>query len=197
MRRLPLFPLPMVLLPGARLPLHIFEPRYRQMVAHCVESDNRFGLVYHDADELGPFSFEERQVGCVAEILEFRPLPDGRSLVMTRGLERFQIDDGIESPSMYYEGLVDEYIDVETSPGDLSARRQLSVALFTQVVDRIVEEPESIAIDTGSETSFQLAQYIRINPRWQQELLVSRNEGERLERLDRLLSIILDSESLS
>ncbi len=176
------------------MPLHIFEPRYRQMVAHCVESDNRFGLVYHDSDELGPFAPDQGRVGCIAEILEFRPLPDGRSLVLTLGHDRFQIDDGIESSSMYYEGLVDEYPDVQLSPGDLAERRRRSLDLFTRVIDRLADNPAEVGIDTGSETSFQLAQYIRINPRWQQELLVSRDEGERLSKLDRLLTIIVESD---
>ena len=93
-----LFPLPgVVLFPHAVLPLHIFEPRYRQMVAHCVEGNEQFGLIYHDPDRHGPFSTENGGVGCVARILKYQPLPDGRSLILCRGLDRFRIEDGIES----------------------------------------------------------------------------------------------------
>ena len=65
MRRLPLFPLDVVLFPGELLPLHIFEPRYRRMVARCLETDHRFGLIYHDSDRLGPFLMEEGRVGAL------------------------------------------------------------------------------------------------------------------------------------
>ena len=111
--RLPLFPLPVVLFPTAAMPLHVFEPRYRRMVARCLEYDRRFGLVYHDADEQGPFLTEPGRVGCVAEIESFQPLPDGRSLLLARGVERFRIDDGIESEEPYYEALVSPYADLD------------------------------------------------------------------------------------
>ena len=73
MYRLPLFPLNVVLFPGAPLPLHIFEARYRRMVARCVEYDRRFGVVFHDADRTGPFLMEG-QVGWIAEIQKFLPM---------------------------------------------------------------------------------------------------------------------------
>ena len=93
LRRLPLFVLPTVLFPGALLPLHVFEPRYRQMAARCLETDKRFGVLYHDGERWGPFALREGGIGCVAEIVRFQPLPDGRSLLLTQGLERFRIVD--------------------------------------------------------------------------------------------------------
>ncbi|CAN5816373.1 hypothetical protein BH23GEM11_BH23GEM11_18510 [soil metagenome] len=119
MRRLPLFPLPVVLFPGAVTPLHIFEPRYRQMVARCIEYDRRFGLLYHDPDRLGPFELTPGRVGTVAEIGEFRILPEGRSLLLATGIERFRIVDGIESDTKYYEALVEPMFDVAgDDPGE-------------------------------------------------------------------------------
>ncbi|TVP47096.1 MAG: hypothetical protein EA350_06025 [Gemmatimonadales bacterium] len=117
MRRLPLFPLPVVLFPGAVTPLHIFEPRYRQMVARCIEYDRRFGLLYHDPDRLGPFERTPGRVGTVAEIGEFRILPDGRSLLLASGIERFRIVDGIESDTKYHEALVETMTDGDDDPG--------------------------------------------------------------------------------
>jgi hypothetical protein len=108
MRRLPLFPLPVVLFPGAVIPLHVFEPRYRQMVARCLEFDRRFGLVYHDGDRLGPWETAPGRVGTVARIGEFQVLPDGRSLLLAHGEERFRIVDGIESDAAFLEALVEE-----------------------------------------------------------------------------------------
>ena len=96
MRRLPLFVLPTVLFPGAQAPLHVFEPRYRQMVARCLEFDRQFGFLFHRSDMYGPFRVASDQVGCIARITEFRPLPDGRSLMLAEGLERFRIEDDLQ-----------------------------------------------------------------------------------------------------
>ena len=64
---------------------------------------HRFGLIYHDPDRHGPFTIESGTVGTVAEILKFQPLPDGRSMICCRGLDRFRIEDGIESGAAYLE----------------------------------------------------------------------------------------------
>jgi ATP-dependent Lon protease len=194
MRRLPLFPLPLVLYPGAPLPLHIFEPRYRQMMAHCLEGDRRFGLLYHDPDRSGPFAMEAGRVGCVAEILQFQPLPDGRSNLLSRGVERFRLEDGIESDSLYFEGLVEEYPDATEPDGTEGERGARALELFGQVLERIAEDPQPLPpLDPGEPVSFQLAQWIRIDPPWQQALLELRGETERLERIEELLQALLQN----
>ncbi|CAN5567427.1 hypothetical protein BH24GEM3_BH24GEM3_07340 [soil metagenome] len=191
MRRLPLFPLPVVLFPGAAMPLHIFEPRYRQMMAHCIEGDGRFGLLYHDPDRHGPFRFEG-QVGCVAEILEFQPIPDGRSIVLTRGLERFRIVEEVESEALYYEARVEEYLDLEPNVPELRARRRRSFHLFRRALERLSDAPVIPPLEEDRDASFQLAQWIQIDPAWQQELLERRDELSRLEMLDNLLHRVLE-----
>lgn len=189
--RLPLFPLPVVLFPTAGMPLHVFEPRYRRMVARCLEFDRRFGLVYHDSDVRGPFLFEEGRVGCVAEIESFQPLPDGRSLLLARGVERFAIVDGIESDEPYYEALVTPYADGDPAP-DLPERRRDSLELFHAVVDQLPEEPERLPeLDEGSELSFPLVRTIEVEPSWQQTFLELRDEAGRLEQLDRVFRAAL------
>ena len=197
MIRLPLFPLPLVLFPGAPIPLHIFEPRYRQMVARCVEGDGRFGLLYHDPDRHGPFQMESGRVGTVAEILKFQPLPDGRSLILCKGRERFRVEDGIESGMPYYEALAGPYEDepnvVEQGP-EIEARRQVSIDLFHRVLREVVRYQESFPeIDLDDEAGFQIAQAIRIDAAWQQSLLESRTERERLDLLDDLLRAVLEA----
>ena len=92
-RELPLFPLPLVLFPGVPLPLHIFEPRYRQMLSDIRVTNNLFGLSYFDSStsdkELPPAG----HAGCVAEVTEVQSLPDGRSNILTVGLIRYRVDD--------------------------------------------------------------------------------------------------------
>lgn len=92
MYELPLFPLNTVLFPGMPLPLHIFEPRYREMVRVCLEEQRPFGvvLIRDGVAEGGPVA-DPHEVGCVAEIIEVQRLEDGRLLLMTIGQERFRI----------------------------------------------------------------------------------------------------------
>ncbi len=92
MYELPLFPLNTVLFPGMPLPLHIFEPRYREMVRVCLEEQRPFGvvLIRDGVAEGGPVA-DPHDVGCVAEIIEVQRLEDGRLLLMTIGQERFRI----------------------------------------------------------------------------------------------------------
>ena len=197
MRRLPLFPLPVVLFPGAPMPLHVFEPRYRRMVAHCVEGSEEFGLVYHDPDRHGPFATDEGRIGCVARILKYQPLPDGRSLILCRGLERFRIDDGIESDTPYWEALAEPYEDEREDRRTLVPHRRRSIDLFHRVLAEVVKYREPYPeIDPFAETGFQIAQAIRIDPAWQQQLLETRREGERLTLLNDLLRGVLDAGTL-
>lgn len=91
---IPIFPLPnVVLFPSALLPLHIFEPRYRAMVADALDSERLIGLVmlrpgwephYDEAPEVYP-------IGCAGFITHADRLPDGRFNIMLRGLEKFRI----------------------------------------------------------------------------------------------------------
>ena len=89
--RLPLFPLDLVLFPGAHLPLHIFEPRYRLLVRRCVEREQPFGVVLlRSGAEVGPGA-EPRAVGTSARIVAVNGLPDGRSVIVTQGQRRFSL----------------------------------------------------------------------------------------------------------
>jgi Lon protease-like protein len=190
-RRLPLFVLPVVLLPGATLPLHIFEPRYRRMAARCLEADRRFGILYHDSESGQPFVLEDGLVGCVAEILEFRPLPDGRSLVLTRGEERFRVFDGIENEEEYHEALVEEFVDAVAEDDSLADERRRVIALFRSLVELTATEEvlSDFVFPTEHEgdVSFRIAALIHTDVRWHQALLELPGERARLEQIGRLL----------
>ena len=82
---LPLFPLDVVLFPGMALPLHIFEPRYKELIGECLEHDAPFGVVRAVEDGL-------TQIGCSAEVVTVvKKYDDGRMDIVTRGLRRFEI----------------------------------------------------------------------------------------------------------
>src|SRR3989442_1916377 len=86
-RELPIFPLPIVLSPGAPQPLHVFEPRYRQLLADCLAADRRFGIAYVPAERDAGVEPLPRpgDVGCVAVIRNTQGLPDGRANLLTLG----------------------------------------------------------------------------------------------------------------
>lgn len=92
MYELPLFPLNVVLFPGMPLPLHIFEERYKEMIADCIRQNRPFGvvLIEEGSAEQGPIA-RPVAVGCTAEIAQVQPLDQGRMFIMTVGRERFRI----------------------------------------------------------------------------------------------------------
>ena len=102
--RLPLFPLKLVLFPGESLPLLIFEPRYRQLLADCLAGDKRFGIT---ADlEPGPGA-----LGCSAIIQASQLLPDGRSAIVVVGERRFAVRARLDEGKPYLVGAIDGFED--------------------------------------------------------------------------------------
>jgi Lon protease-like protein len=119
--RLRLFPLNTVLFPGAALNLHVFEPRYRQMIAECLEGNEAFGVVLiHEGDEAGDPDVKPHDVGTTARIAEVTPLPSGRYYLRTIGGRRFRIRQ-IVSREPYLLGEV-EYFDDGESESDAIER---------------------------------------------------------------------------
>ena len=95
--KIPLFPLGVVLLPGMRLPLHIFEERYKLMISECLADGRPFGLVYFDGDSI-------HAIGCTARVTEvIKRYDDGRMDIITRGERRFVVEEFIEEKT-YMEG---------------------------------------------------------------------------------------------
>ncbi|GAY10603.1 LON peptidase substrate-binding domain-containing protein [Pseudonocardia sp. N23] len=130
---IPLFPLGTVLMPGSSLPLHIFEPRYRQLTVDLVTGtvpEKRFGVVAvregftPDDDGLAAL----HTVGCTAELLDVRRLPDGRYDIVTRGVQRFRLlaIDDTEKP--YLTGTVEFLPDEPLDDEPAGTTRYLSAA---------------------------------------------------------------------
>src|SRR4029079_17508557 len=105
-----LFPLGIVLLPTEQVPLHIFEPRYRELIAECLETEQPFGLVYADDDGL-------RRIGTLATVVEVTDrFEDGRLNIVVEGGERFRLVDLTDGRS-FATGRVEE-ADDHNDPGD-------------------------------------------------------------------------------
>src|SRR5437667_11950588 len=127
---LPIFPLPLVLLPNEILPLHIFEERYRQMLADVAEERNLFGVSYFEPKESYIEKPEIGSIGCVAEIRESETLPDGRSNILTIGVIRDRFLDCIESGDPYLVGDVAFFEDDVEDDGDLEVSVAVGFSLF-------------------------------------------------------------------
>src|SRR3977135_3356496 len=98
---LPLFPLSVVLFPGVPLPLHIFEPRYRQMLEDIQAGDSLFGLSYFDGSTSPPERPPVGSIGCVAKVTDTQAFPDGRSNILTVGLIRYRIEEYVDRGDPY------------------------------------------------------------------------------------------------
>lgn len=188
---LALFPLPdVVLFPGCLLPLHIFEPRYREMVADCLENDTSFGILNVD-----PKTRDPAKVGCSADILEVQKLPDGRMNILTMGRNRFRVLDWKYDRS-YLIGVVAwiEDRDAEEEGDDLDVlakqMRQLLqdvVRLSAKLADKNVEFPDDLPT-APQELSFWVAGSFPGLPDEQQTLLEMRETSARLRREAEILS---------
>ncbi len=124
-RELPIFPLPIVLFPGAPQPLHIFEPRYRQLLVDCQDGDRRFGIAYVAPDRAPAAdpAPSAGDVGCVALIRSIQPLPDGRSNILAVGERRFVLRRWVERepPRPYQVAEVEEFDDEPVEPAEAAA----------------------------------------------------------------------------
>jgi hypothetical protein len=114
---------------------------------------------------------------------------------LVHGRERFSIEDGIESDALYFEALVAPYRDEPADKGldEVAARRQESIELFQAVIASMDNAPEVLPeLSSEDDPSFTLAQTIRVDPRWHQELIEFRAEAARLSRLDAVFRALLD-----
>jgi Lon protease-like protein len=195
---LPLFPLPMVLFPGVPLPLHIFEPRYRQMLEDIGATNNLFGLSYlEDAseNELPPAG----HVGCVAEVTETQTLPDGRSNILTVGVIRYRIEKYVERGDQYLVAQVSFFEDVDEDSDALRTSAQEVAATFTRIaraVRKINDERANLPDISNTEPqrlSFLVAAAVELDTDAKQKLLEMRSTGERLDRLREILALVVDN----
>lgn len=133
MKLLPIFPLPLVLLPGEMLPLHIFEPRYQQMLRDIEADRNLFGVSLFEASEGFSDRPEIGSVGCVAELRESQPLDDGRANVLTFGVIRYRILDFVEEGTPYFKAQVEFFEDSGDDRAEVDKVSDQIFGLFERV----------------------------------------------------------------
>jgi uncharacterized protein len=178
---LPLFPLEVVLLPGTPLPLHIFEPRYKEMIGECLESQAPFGVVR--ALEQGIAG-----IGCTAEIAAVtKKYPDGRMDLVAQGRERFEVLELNQERSF----LRAEILLLPDEPGSLSQEEVTrAIELHRQILS-LAGAVQDLSGSDQNALSFSLAGSLPLDLDFKQKLLATVSEAERVHALAEHLEGIL------
>jgi len=186
--RLPLFPLQLVLFPGEPVPLHIFEPRYQQLLADCLAGNQRFGITSQPQPTAGT-------LGCIAEIRGTQPLPDGRSNIVVVGERRFVVGGLLEEGTPYLVASVETFEDTPGT-GPLPAERDELRALATEYRDSLALLADSPGpppnwSDDAELFTYQVAAIAQLELEGKERLLASRSTRERTRTLLGMLPSLL------
>ena len=172
--KIPLFPLDVVLFPGVPLPLHIFEPRYREMIAECIAGNTAFGVVRAQRDGLAV-------VGCTAQVIRvMQSYPDGRSDILAQGVERFEIVQ-LDNSRSFLQAEVDLLPD--TAQPATRAAREECVAFHFEALHLMGSSHASMHLNLDAPVAYLLAAVMPADLNFQQALLAMRSDAERTETL--------------
>jgi Lon protease-like protein len=177
----PLFPLGLVLLPQERVPLHIFEERYRLMIGECLDAESEFGIIWLSDDGL-------KDVGCTARIDRvLERFDDGRLNILVEGATPFRLLRRIEELP-YPAGEVELLDDVsDGEPAAAEAARTRYGDLVERVTDERPDAESLVDLD-----AYGMAATLDVAPDAKQSLLEQRSESDRLERLETLFASALE-----
>lgn len=188
---MPMFPLGTVLVPGAGLPLHVFEPRYRALVHDCLAADKQFGVVLIDRGSEVGGGEQRTDVGTIARIVEASELPDGRWAMIAVGTQRFRVRAWL-ADDPYPRAEIDDWPD--DAPGGAH------VALLDEAV-RLLRRALALAAEAGDEAppatfeltpepvlaGHQAVALAPIGPLDRQSLLAAATPEDRMRRLGAML----------
>jgi Lon protease-like protein len=169
---LPLFPLEIVVFPGAPLPLHIFEPRYKEMIGECLSENRPFGMVRAKENALSA-------IGCSARIINItKKYEDGRMDISAEGAQRFEIIPVNQERSF----LQAEVAFFDDEPSTVSKNAADTVTKLHEQLFAVMGQ--TIEVDKGAAyLSFRLAQDLPVDLDFKQTLLEMKSESERVEIL--------------
>jgi ATP-dependent Lon protease len=179
-----LFPLGMVLLPGERVPLHVFEPRYKELVGECLDGESVFGLIL--ADDRGAI----REIGTTAAVVEvLERFDDGRLNILVEGRDRFHVVAETAGRS-YRTAHVSPLEDAGEEPtADEAERCFEAYRRVAAEAETEIEEPDTDDVPL----SYWLAARVDFGPDVKQEILELPSERERIVRLEQLLDRARDA----
>lgn len=197
---IPLFPLNVVLFPFSKLPLYIFEERYKKMINECIDSESVFGINL----------FADRKlylIGCSASVDKVvNRLETGEMNIITKGLNRYKVNHYELSPEGYYVGKI-EFITDENSNFD-KAKMEKSVIIYNELVQLVYKgNIQKINLsdlkwhDGKRSVAFSMAEKSGLNLHERQTLLEIDNEDKRLEYMlkyfERVVPKIKESDRVS
>jgi Lon protease-like protein len=169
-----LFPLGIALLPGERVPLHIFEPRYRRLVADCTLEQTPFVLLLETSSGTA-------RVGCTARFETLlRRFADGRMNLVAAGIEPVEIVEPTRG-RRYRTARVRPLPDAPSAPHP--ALRDEVLALFRDLAARVTGAPRGPEVPEGVPLSYAVAAALDLAPEAKQDLLERREEADRLARV--------------
>jgi Lon protease-like protein len=188
-----MFPLGTVLFPHAPLPLHVFEPRYRELAETCLRGDGRFGVVLIERGREVGGGDSRFSVGTVARIIEAARTPDGRYLLATEGTERLRVRKWL-SDDPYPRAEVETLSEPKRTPPRAIEQRDAVELLLARVLALAGElghrgpGPEAAVLDSDPiRASFEAAAKAPIGPLDAQRLLELDDPSDRFEQLEKLL----------
>ena len=181
---LPIFPLPLVLFPTIPLPLHIFEPRYKEMIGECLTQKRPFGIIR--AKEEGFVN-----VGCTAEIINvLKTYSDGRMNILAEGQKRFELLQ-INQERSFLQAEVFYLSDEADVP--LAAEQEKAVRLHGEIMQLAGAQPEKLEF-VGQQLAYRLAGSLPFDPDFQQTLLEMNSEADRIRAVvsffERILPVL-------
>lgn len=192
-KSLPIFPLPLVLLPNEFLPLHIFEPRYRQMLKDIEAGNRLFGLSYFNPEGSVAERPETGSFGCIAEVREVQQLEDGRSNIFTIGVMRYILESYKETSEPYFVGEISAFEDYESDLEILQPLANDVHGMFQRIAKAAYDLsgaktalPEIPQADPQT-LSFLVAAAFNLPLQQKYEFMVMRSTIERLEKLQEIL----------
>lgn len=184
-RRLRLFPLNTVLFPGANLNLHVFEPRYRQMISECLDSNEAFGVVLiREGDEAGgDVDVMPHDVGTTAEICDVTPLPAGRFYISTTGRRRFKIQDVVSREPYLLVNVeyLEEELDDRTAVLELSDEVREEFREYLRLLVEFSGTSADFDVPTDPvDASFLIGDQLQVADSMKQRLLELSSTQQRL-----------------
>lgn len=190
--QLPIFPLPLVLLPNEVLPLHIFEPRFRMMLSDVEENYRMFGISRFEPDDAPEDRPLVGTVGCAAELRDVQRMPDGRSNILTSGVVRYRIIDYLDLDKPYLTAEI-EFFEDDKDETLLNEKADIVFELFERVAKAAFDiggnrgqVPEIQRADPEA-LSFLVTAAFNLDDAVKYEFLEMTSTLDRLDRLQNIL----------
>ncbi|TVQ15902.1 MAG: ATP-dependent protease La domain-containing protein [Balneolaceae bacterium] len=183
MKKIPIFPLQLVLFPGEKLPLHIFEPRYKDMLAWCLSSKSPFGVSSFIKNQIS-------RIGCIARLDTVeKKYDDGRMDIICTGTDRFRIKK-FDSAKSFLQGDIESFNDMKDDAGEKQLKMEQLVPLFRELMLLASQETLSGEVQVPAQ-SYGFAHLVGFELAQKQKLLEMRSEQERLQYIHKHIRKVL------